>query len=1813
MGQTFRIYLCVCKHPPPPSAHASARELLTLAATRPLSHIFRSSNLAPPLDVDMFVSDWTSPSPPSSTSYKWASTNSFAEILDITPGAGAPNPCNYTIAVSPFTPGKNVPYSISIMLPNTTLPLTPGVPTDGLTPAGGTTYFNISFPVPTNTLTAVVEAVVFSGDLQVFVTAASGAAAPPTPSLATAAFTLNAYPGVNDLPLAFADPRVSGLCPVGAPCNLAFGAFSPTGATFSLAVDTSNALATLTDGVPLTRSAAANGTAFFAYTPLSAATVNFTLTVFSGAPSLYVTAAAAPAAPPALPGPGPAGSGVWTWSAVQGPAGGASVLFVSISPSDPAWPPAGPPPGPFYIGVGAGAAAAGPSTFSISAVTAAGGYSPFLLEDGVPQGASVPPHAMSYFLLDLAHSEGSAGGLDAWATPSQGAVAVYVSAGAARSSPLVFPTPLCRAADPHTGVCLGWTAAPGTFNWTSEGTSPPPGLVSLLPGTLQQPTPYLPVIVVAVLAASLDDPVTGAPPPPSLFAVTAASGGRPMQLQAGVGAPGAVAAGGQSGDTKRFAFFPSIAAADIAISVDVPTGRLEVYAAEFSAGAPSLRPGPGSSQWNSTGQNTRAMRSRVVYIPWTSLSQGCRFAVAANPGFCGIAIAVVGGPMMPPMRAAFTITAAASGSPAAPIALPNGGFESVLLQPLGCAYLLSRAPLGAFLSAAFITVSNVVGSTTLRVNVGDSRGGFWRPVNPNPFDPTGNAADYTAPDEGGFERVIARVNASSSVYSTVCADARGAEAVVGYHLAGAIVPLEGGVPAYGASLPGGTAYYSFAVADPSATLTITVARLDTAMNVFIAVENPLQPWALPSAASYTWTLYPTPLGPSISIAPGSPGACVPSPAAPPCTYYIAVQPIEGNDATWLITAAADAQVIPSLLDGQPTGGSVQGGVPNYYAYQPAIAGFPAPAVLFSWSNLFGAVVLYVTNRFVPGASPPSDLPGPASTTSCQWVCTNFTACAVAPGDPCYAPSFPPGSGSPVMYTVAVVGATGYLGATSTYTLTATNAGDAQQLQVGTPTTDIILFAQTPATFVLDLGLGAARNDVAITATVNHGDVVMLVAPLRERGGGPPRGPPGCAPFSPGARLYCANYTWLATSGVGDSVLYLPAAAPCAPVAPPGTPPPQVDPSCAAAFPGALMPGRYLITIFPLAFSELSLLAQDYARPVPKVLLADGQPQLLQSGPLTVCPGVARDAATGACPAGAPALSTLGSLAVFYVPAGGAAPFVTVMLERLCGGNVTGECGTPLWVGVSACADGYTCANATAAPYGADAGFRVHSFDAVTTFTLPYEFCWNTTASGALPPGGVGCFYTVGVWPTAAGGAPGPGGPQPGVGVPPQTYRLTATTPLAVQRVAQDCPGAGRFCSLPELYMGLPGDSGAPPPPRVFETYLHKAPSAPLPATAVASLCYGASLSVYACVAGGSCARWSAPGPSNYDFSAAADTRGNAQLQLALSSDVYWLGVAAGGGGRSPPPAFAPAAPSFSLSLQHGPGLTLAVPPGGALTPAWSADGATLTVSWPLPTLAVPGVPGTVPTQGMFFVLHAYQVGSAADPAQDNQVQLSTPCGLEYVRRNVPLPAGQGVVQFAPQSQACGGGAACSISLSGLSTTISYRLALAAYCGPMADPRTGAPPCMPFNQEGQAVAFPWTSDVPVPTPLPSPSPSRAPPAPAAAPTSKPSAAGAVVGTLFALAAVGALGWFGVERFYPGGRAAFYQPLVDLLPSAGAGGGGGDGFYGQIQQAAGLRAERPSASAARGALGAHPLLAAPADDAGQGFAAPSGYVAPSIDSL
>ena len=353
--------------------------------------------------------------------------------------------------------------------------------------------------------------------------------------------------------------------------------------------------------------------------------------------------------------------------------------------------------------------------------------------------------------------------------------------------------------------------------------------------------------------------------------------------------------------------------------------------------------------------------------------------------------------------------------------------------------------------------------------------------------------------------------------------------------------------------------YSFSVSDPTATITFTVDRQLGQENAYVLTANPTQPWVQPPT-SYTWQFYPTFFSPSLSIAPtDSKLTCTPS-ADAPCLYYIALTAVENQPARFFLTATADALPIRQLFDGQPTSGSVLDGSLNYYTFVPASASVPPPPVAFTWSNLYGAVALYVTNAYYPGVSAPGALPGPGSAVGCQWVCTNFTLCYVDASGPCYKPSGP--NGAPVVYTVAVLGSSTNFSSggggpgtiNNEYTLTATNAGDPIALSIGLPTSDIVLFGGTNTTFYFDIELpdgwnpgqqqeeevegeegeeveggqrrlqGRARYipyDVLISASVNHGAVQMLVAPAFAPGIGGANPPPPDARPPPRAAPCCS--------------------------------------------------------------------------------------------------------------------------------------------------------------------------------------------------------------------------------------------------------------------------------------------------------------------------------------------------------------------------------------------------------------------------------------------------------------------------------------------------------------------------------------------------------------------------------------------------------------------------------------------------------------------------------------------------------------------
>ena len=1637
----------------------------------------------------------------------------------------------------------------------------------------------------------------------------------PPPSAGTNAFMLVAGSGANQLVLSGNDPRLQAAnCIVNGPvCTVSIALQSATlGAPvyYRLTATPSAQAVNLTDGSPIVRTVAAGAYALFAYTPTAASNVTFSLTVYAGNASVAVSTLGFPIAPAPS-----------TWGIASTLEGG----VLTIVTSDPAYnPPASPPYPVFYLAVYAGNATAGApaTTFSIAAQTAAGGQYAAALADGVPQFASAQPHAMAYFLFNYTAAAAlGLRGLDVYAAPEGGsAVQVYVNPVPFGSLPPAYPTPVCRLTDPVTQLCSVWGA---NAAYSSEG-GQVPGFVSLvLPTGTLIPSAYL----IAVLAVTPDAQSQQGfvPAPPALFTLSAASGAVLQLLQAGALLPGSVRASGSAppkpAGYKYYSFTPSVYQGDSVVSVEVRSGSLEVYAIEYSvlrgpapsAANPASLPGPGNSAWNSTAQAGTGQRSRYLRIPFAQLTPGCQASVRYGLGTCGIAIGVVGNPQLLG-SAAYGISASQSNSPSSPLLLNEGTTQYLAIPASQCVFV-SGIPSGASQRYGdYVYVANQVGTATMYINF--RKQSFWVPGQ-------GLLPDAVFTDQGGFES--ARVSgATQTLFITLCAPATGgSEHLITYRNAFDVQPLDDNQRTHGETAcfnatPSGAgcvpAVYSFSVSDATASVSFTVQRTLGAVQAYVIQSLPSQPWVLPSPTYSTWSFYPTFFSPTLTIAPTDPLVTCKATADAPCLYYIALYPAENQPAAFDITASADALAITVLYDGQPASGSILDGASALYSYRPAAPGVPAPPVTFAWSNLFGAVSLYVTNTYAMGVSDSSQLPGPTYAGACQWVCTNFTSCAASPGDPCYTPTGP--AGGAVVYTIAVVGASGVLGNNNEYALTATNAGDPTALALGVPTTDIVLFPFTNTTFVFELdesggggggGGGLGRDiayDVLISASVNHGAVQMLIAPAFGTGfGAPSPPPPACVvPAFGGTRRVCSGAVWQASSGYGDSVVYLSGAYQggdvCAPVVPGGTIPPTTNASlCAAYFPpasasqgGSLRRGRYYVTLYTQVLSELSLLVQvagvqaagDAAPPairaVPRTVLADGQPLYLQTGPLTLCPGQARDNVTERCPPSppAPAANTswtaTGSFTVFRIPAGAPMTYLNVIVERLCGGNATGDCGPELYIAVNGCAPN-NCTAAQLTPYLADAYFAYPMREAVAGFQIPFDACYAPGYTPPLPNAAPDCIYAIGVFPRVGHG-PSDTTP-PGLGAPPQTYRITLSTPTGTQRIPQDCPGSGRLCTLPAQYV-------APNQARFYESYASSNAAAGTAVALSAQLCYGTSLALYTCVASATTACSAVSRPSqagrNYDASVTSNALGYAVMpQFFAPNDVYFFAVT-GAALPGPPPANAP---SYQLSLQHGSGMVLALG-GSVLLASWDPSATFLTVTWTLPTLTYSGTGVSYPVTNLFFILHTFLLGRAYSPFQP-----STPCGLDYLR---DANVSDATAVFLRQADVCSVSGACSYVLTPPSTQNTYQLALSADCSARADPRAPAPggACMPPGAESQRIAWAVTQDTPNPVPVSgtasttatltaTPSPGAPPPPPAAAPAAAPSVAGPVVGSLLALLVAGGLGYaaFHYGLCASGGMSAAYSRLSTLV--------GGEGA-------------RSSASSAREALVDHPIFAAGGGDKG-----------------
>ena len=740
---------------------------------------------------------------------------------------------------------------------------------------------------------------------------------------------------------------------------------------------------------------------------------------------------------------------------------------------------------------------------------------------------------------------------------------------------------------------------------------------------------------------------------------------------------------------------------------------------------------------------------------------------------------------------------------------------------------------------------------------------------------------------------------------------------------------------------------------------------------------------------------------------------------------------------------------------------------QYFSFVSAAPGYPAPQVILTWTNLFGSVFAYVTNSYIAGASDPSALPGPAN-TGCQWVGANFSGLGMGPGDPCYSPLLS-------VYTIGILGQSGFPNFLSQFVVTASLAGDASRLLYGVPTTNIFLPKTANIQFTFELQ--DLSKDVIIATTPTYGEVALLVAPQDRVNGSIP----GCSMACSGCQVICANYTWLLPSFGSSPVLYINASDPCNPPVPSSVGGPSnpivVSPNCNRF---SLRPGRYWATLYGFGtISETSLGVVQSGQPM---ALADGQPQDMQTGLVALCPGQ-RSNFTGNCVNSAAVVNTQMSIFTFRIPFSAQNVDGFIMVDRLCNGNTTGLCGQPLHVYVVACAPtgiptyNRRCDLDSPFPSASNSQLDFVVQGVQGAARINYNLCNNS------PMGNNDCLIYVAVYPVCSG----PSSPA-GVGCAPSLFRATYASDAGVERVSNDCFGLGNTCVLPET-VGVLGQT---------KRYLAYAGDSPTTVTLSAQACSGALQTYYCDAFNGNCQPSSFPGPSNSDLPPATSSPGAGSMDAAtfsrvpISGSLFYYGVR--------PIAMPGTFPSFQVIMQSGSG-PLLVPSQSnpAVTATRDATGMTATVTF-LPVMLQ--APGQLSKPATFATYMVYAFPGTSLPA----FNLDTACGNDDAWQS--RIAGQ-VRVFSSSTTAL---------LEGLVPVSPYIVTVVATCG--------ANVCMPGQQMDQRTALMPTVISPV---YPSPSPSAA-PAPSnagAAPAGL--SAGAAAGiSVVALLLVAGGGYFAARR-------------------------------------------------------------------------------------
>jgi hypothetical protein len=1683
--------------------------------------------------IDLFIGDSSVPLPgPALYTY---SSVSFApiQVVDITNNTcnGASN-CTWFIAVAAYNPGTLL-YSIVVKdtTPSTTSPVTllDGQPQSNLLLAASPNpdYYNISIAQPTSTfhgLSISLESYYGEGDIYVTLDGSMPNAGN------NYAYSLGVN-GNNLIYLSYSDPKLISLCSNG--CNvLIIVGYSLVDYLYTITASTDMTPTSLVSGIATSGYVQQGNYAYFNYTPPVVGDFTIICTSLSGDPDMYISANIFSAGlVPSINN--------YTWAQATDQDEVQVILQTDGNYQ--------PPPAWYIIAI---YGYSGNTTFSVLARMNSNNITS-QLSDGIAQAGSAPPHSMAYFTYQLRIPVGSTwSSLDFAAIPQSGDCDIYVS-NMTTIDPVtqkvtwVFPTPKCLFYSRDRSICYVYGVDNTTYTWSSAAQGSK-NYISLPKNIVYSGEQFL----VAVFATS-QDPAPGSLPPPTVFSVIASSGLTPMQLPLGQQIPGTVF----PGVYKNYRLTLTSWGFDVVIHVDRVSGAsFQVFAAELA------NPIYGRSTWNATGAGFSG--NKYVLIPFTTLSTACTTQLR-NGATCTLYVSVFGSTPPPStLVSQYMIGAQISGSSAYPFGLADGQPLYTYIPPNAYEYFFGVVNASQYQSI-FVVVQNLVGSTTMYLNFGNSSNfsSFYVPGGP--------PASITVPDMGGYERVdifppnsfpqgahhsamqrspignvgsivlsqlndkqdidmaiqdykddiigepkiVAKmrdgsiiievplinggpssIHVSSNPYSDKSEDSKlsieyknarnaekryreehehgldiqllnpldapppprrydlwcafcymfltvasastdGAQIVATFTAGSTYTQLINDVPQDGYSPRGWFGYYSYEVTDPTADLYISVTPSFGDIDVFISVQIPTVPNFMPGHFNNYWQFHPYLNQYSITINHTDTNFCRPrdgSPPGAPCVFLIGVFAQNNETATFTIYASTDQNMM-FLSDGGPQPGTVLEGTLQYYQFITTNGLNPVPPVLIAWTNIFGAVTAYITNTYVSGSSSPSNLPGP-NFPGCQWIANNFSGIYLSPSDPCYSPL-------QNTYTIGIYGNSGYSGLVSQYVVTASIAGDSSRLLYGTPTTNIFVpkTFNVPFTFeVLDFS-----NDFIIATTPTYGEVGLLVAPVDYRNGSVP----GCSMACSGCQVICANYTWNLPSFGSSPVLYLNVSDPCNPPVPASTGGPSnpviVSPRCDAY---SMRPGRYWAVLYGYAqISETSLAVVQNGQPMQ---LADGQPQDLQTGPLTLCPNQ-RDNRTGACiPGYRPSTITYKnqlSVLTFRIPYSASGIPAYVIVDRLCNGNTTGVCGQPLHAYIVACAPSNgpgvlnKCNTDSAYPsmFNSAVDFRVSSVQG--TVQVSYSMCGNSAFSGE------DCLFYVGVYPICSEIG------LPGQNCPPSLFRATFSTEAGIERVPNDCLGLGNTCVLPEV-AGVVGST---------KRYLAYAGDSTTNLILRAEACSGSVVMYYCDAFNGNCQPPSYPGSGNSDqppVTSSLATLDAAQMSgVSITGSLFYLGVR--------PLPIPGSIPSFQVIMQSGSGQILSAG-SGSIVAIRNPSGTQAVVTWPQAVLKAPGQLSQPATLATYYV---YAYPGTSVPVYN----IDTPCGNDDAW-NTKI-AGQ-IRLFTSSTSA---------TLVGLSPTSPYVISVVAMCSALT--------CVPNGQMDQRAGMMYMVVYPPPQPTPSPQP----PAPGAA--------------------------------------------------------------------------------------------------------------------